>query len=153
MSVLAAAIDGLVAVLTDAAGVGAAGVRVVDGPEIVGDDLRSYVAVGRAADVEDSRAATSRQDWRTIGGASANRDETVTVPVTVVARSGDPVATVRATALTLAEAVEDALRADYTLDNAAIAWAEVVDQTLHQVASANGSLVYVELTVSVKTVI
>lgn len=132
----------------------AASVPTYDGPTVSQASNLEYVVVGHDPSGESTVAASTTQDWRSDGGAAAFRDETITFPVTVVVRGGDTdIVARRARAYVLAGYVEAALRANYTLGLAQVAWLEIADQTLHQVAAAEGSIVYVESTVRVRAVI
>lgn len=143
-----------VSVLSADASLLAASVPVIDGPTMSQAAHVEYVVVGHDPSGESTLAAQSSQDWRSDGGASAMRDEIVTFPVVTVVRGGDTdIATRRARALVLAGYVEAALRANYTLGLASVAWVEIADQRLHQVAAAEGSIVYVETTVRARAVI
>lgn len=142
------------AVLSADANLLAAVVPVYDGPTMSQATNLEYVVVGHDPSGESTIAAQTQQDWRSDGGASAMRDEIITFPITVVVRAGDTdIVTRRTRAYVLAGYVESALRTNYTLGLAQVAWVEIADQTLHQVAAAEGSIVYVESTVRARAVI
>lgn len=144
----------ITSVLAADASILAAGVPVYDGPAITNDSDLERIVVGVGADGDNPLAATSQQEWRSDGGASAFRDEIITLPVTVVARSGDTdMPTRRARAVLLAGYVEAALRTNYTLGLSQVAWVEVAEHRLSQAATDRGSVVYDELTIRVRAVI
>ena len=153
-SQIAAVLTATVSTLSADASLIAASVPVIDGPTMSQAAHLEYVVVGHDPSGESTVAASSSQDWRSDGGASAMRDEVITFPVCTVVRGGDTdIATRRTRAGVLAGYVESALRAAYTLGLSSVAWVEIADQRLHQVAAAEGSIVYVETTVRVRAVI
>lgn len=149
-----AVLTALYSTLSADASIVAAGVAVYDGPVITEAADLERIVVGASADGEDPTAGQSTQDWRSDGGTSASRDEFITVPIVVMSRSGDTdMSTRRARCGVLVGYVEAALRANYTLGLAQVAWVEVTGHRLSQVATAKGSVVYDELTITARALI
>jgi hypothetical protein len=95
----------------------AAGITVIDGPEVADVELAAAVFVGYDADPEgEFAAATLNQDWSDATG-SGRRDEQLEVMCCAVVLDGESAAwkPVRDKAKALLTAVETALRADPSL--------------------------------------
>ena len=151
---LDAVLTGVYNVVRTYSAITTAGTPVYDGPVLGQNSDAEYIVVGHDADPEGTLAATSSQEWRTDGGASAQRDEVITLPVTVVVRSGDTdITSRRSRAVTLAGYVEAAIRANTTLSVSAVMWAEVSGHQLRQIQAPDGSLAVIESTVTVHTLI
>lgn len=153
-SQLAPVLDALYTVVSAYASVTADGIAVYDGPTVTQAADLERIVIGAGADGDDPSAGTSRQEWRTDGGVSASRDEFLTIPVTVMVRSGDTdIRTVRDRCGVVAGYVEAAVRANPSLSLAQVVWVEVTGHNLRQVQDPKGSLVIDELTVSAQALI
>ncbi|MCP3820066.1 hypothetical protein NLX86_18795 [Streptomyces sp. A3M-1-3] len=102
-------IDALVARFRTEEGLAAA--RVTDGPEVTAQDADDWVLVGYDGDPGgEFQAAVTEEEW---AGLGASREETVQLPVTLLARRGDTdVKAARARVYELGAAVKAVLRAD-----------------------------------------
>ncbi|MFG2328250.1 hypothetical protein ACGFMM_01355 [Streptomyces sp. NPDC048604] len=105
-------IDALVARLRT--GEGLSGVGVTDGPEITQEDLDDWVLVGYDGDPGGGfLAAAAEEEW---AGLGVSREETIQLPITLLARRGDTdVRAARVRVYELGDVVRTILRADPTI--------------------------------------
>ncbi|MEU0691443.1 hypothetical protein [Streptomyces uncialis] len=142
-----AAVDALLAILRDAAGL--TGVRIVDGPEAVNLTDRDRVHVGWQPGGE--AAVELEQDFNAAGART--RDETFSIGCYAESRGGDrDMALRRARVFELAAAVETALRATDTEPEAptlrgTVLWAHLTAGNLTQTHS-EGALAGLAFTVT-----
>jgi hypothetical protein len=147
----AATITGLISVFQAAA----PAVTVFDGLTIGDDSLTEAIIVGASSDFEATDAGTFTQEYRTTGGASAAKDETVTIPCAVIVDSGDSsVATARARCCEILALLEDALRANYSLGLAPnVMWADLQSCTFTSEQSPYGESFRADFTITIQSVI
>lgn len=141
-------IDALVARLrTDEA---LAGVGVTDGPEITEADLDDWVLIGYDGDPTGMfLSAASEEEW---AGLGVSREETIQIPVTLLARRGDTdVRAARNRVYALGDTVKTILRADPTIGLPGVQSA-IGSTALFQTQSDQGIQTRLVLTLACRTI-
>lgn len=131
------------------------GTVVSDGLPVNGDRLDNLLVIGGTyPDDGLGVIAEGQQEWRSDGGTSAARDESVDVRCFALVETGDvDVATTRASAFAIVAAVEALLRASYTLGLSSVMSVEVVGLAYQLTQGSDGTRVVVPFTVRIRSVI
>ena len=138
----------VVAALQADSQIGGAGVLVFDGPPVSGDAGATEIVVGGSFDTDQTDAGGFTQDWRTDGGASATRDETIRLNCELRYWTGDPdMAAARSGAFALLAQVSRVLRANTSLGVAALLWCHITSGTVTQELNS-GAVVTVAFTIT-----
>ena len=151
---LDAVIDALVAACQADATLIARGTYVSDGAPVTADAATEVLVIGGSPVDADTAAGDGAQSWRTDGGTSASRDAEESVYCYAAASTGDvDVASTRAAAFAVLAAVEDLLRANYSLGLANVMSVEVSRVSYQLEQYANGTRVVLPFTITVRSVI
>lgn len=131
------------------------GTVVSDGLPVTNDRLDNLLVIGGTyPDDGVSVVAEGQQEWRSDGGTSAARDESVDVRCFALVETGDvDVATTRASAFSIVAAVEALLRANYSLGLSSVMSVEVVNVAYQLTQGSDGTRVVVPFTVRIRSVI
>ncbi len=143
----------VVAALQADSQIGVAGVNVYDGPTVSGADDAACIVVGGSFDDEQTDAGSFDADWRTDGGASATRDETLRLNCELRYWTGDAdIPAARAGAFALLANVSRVLRATPGLGLSALLWCHITSGNVTQ-ELRSGAQVTVAFTVTARSII